>query len=82
MATKVATEGKVSQVIGAVVDVEFPPGAQPAIFDAVEVTTEDGRKVIMEVEQAIGDNAVRCIAMDSTDGFRRGDPVRTTGGPI
>ena len=82
MATKVATEGKVSQVIGAVVDVEFPPGTQPAIYDAVEVTTEGGRKVVMEVEQAIGDNAVRCIAMDATDGFRRGDPVRATGGPI
>ena len=82
MATKVATEGMVSQVIGAVVDVEFPPGKQPSIFDAVEVTTRDDRKVIMEVEQAIGDNAVRCIAMDSTDGFRRGDPVRATGGPI
>ncbi|HEX6488402.1 MAG TPA: F0F1 ATP synthase subunit beta [Candidatus Dormibacteraeota bacterium] len=82
MATKAATEGSVSQVIGAVVDVEFPPGAQPSIFHAVEVTTRDGRKVVMEVEQAIGDNAVRCIAMDSTDGFRRGDPVRATGGPI
>jgi len=82
MATKVSTDGRVSQVIGAVVDVEFPPGSQPSIYDAVEVTTQDGRKVIMEVEQAIGDNAVRCIAMDATDGFRRGDPVRATGGPI
>jgi F-type H+-transporting ATPase subunit beta len=82
MATKVATDGRISQVIGAVVDVEFPAGAQPAIFDAVEVSTQDGRKVVMEVEQAIGDNSVRCIAMDSTDGFRRGDPVRATGGPI
>jgi F-type H+-transporting ATPase subunit beta len=82
MATKVAAEGRVSQVIGAVVDVEFPPGAHPSIYDAVEVSTRDGRRVVMEVEQAIGDNAVRCIAMDSTDGFRRGDPVRATGGPI
>ncbi|MGH7903399.1 MAG: F0F1 ATP synthase subunit beta [Candidatus Dormibacteraceae bacterium] len=74
--------GHVSQVIGAVVDVAFPPGRQPNIYDAVSVATEDGREVIMEVEQAIGDNTVRCIAMDTTDGFRRGDRVRASGGPI
>ena len=74
--------GRISQVIGAVVDVEFPPGQQPHIFDAVVVATGDGREVVMEVEQAIGDNGVRCIAMDSTDGFRRGDAVTATGGPI
>jgi F-type H+/Na+-transporting ATPase subunit beta len=77
-----AGEGRITQVIGAVVDVEFPPGSQPNIYDAVIVRTRDGREVVMEVEQAIGGNEVRCIAMDSTDGFRRGDPVRPTGGPI
>ncbi|MGH7777771.1 MAG: F0F1 ATP synthase subunit beta, partial [Candidatus Dormibacterales bacterium] len=76
------TEGRVAQVIGAVVDVKFSPGCQPDIFDAVVVRTEDGRQVVMEVEQSIGDNAVRCIAMGSTDGFRRGDAVAATGGPI
>src|SRR6202051_1485798 len=74
--------GHVSQVIGAVVDVEFPPGEQPELFEALEVTTGDGRVVVLEVEGAIGDNTVRTIAMDATDGFRRGDPVHATGSPI
>jgi F-type H+-transporting ATPase subunit beta len=74
--------GKITQVIGAVVDVEFPPGRLPELYDAIVVTTREGKEVVLEVQQEIGDNAVRCIAMDSTDGFRRGDPVRTTGKPI
>jgi F-type H+-transporting ATPase subunit beta len=74
--------GKVSQVIGAVVDVEFPPGKLPELLHALIVKTRDGRSVVLEVQQEIGDGAVRCIAMDSTDGFRRGDPVEATGGPI
>jgi F-type H+-transporting ATPase subunit beta len=80
--TRAGVTGRISQVIGAVVDVEFPPGALPSVYDALEVTTREGRKVILEVQLELGDNAVRCVAMDSTDGFRRGDPVRTTGGPI
>jgi F-type H+-transporting ATPase subunit beta len=79
---KTAKEGRVSQVIGAVVDVEFPPGEQPELFEALEVKTGDGRTVVLEVEGAIGDNVVRTIAMDATEGFRRGDPVKATGGPI
>src|SRR5205814_4043986 len=75
-------DGKVSQVIGAVVDVEFPPGDQPELFEALEVSTQSGRVVVLEVEGAIGDNVVRCIAMDATDGFRRGDKVVATGAPI
>src|SRR6202022_3931199 len=75
-------EGHVSQVIGAVVDVQFPAGEQPELFEALEVKTGDGRPVVRGVEGAIGDNVVRTIAMDATDGFRRGDPVRATGGPI
>src|SRR5436305_5358281 len=74
--------GKVSQVIGAVVDVQFPPGDQPELFEALEVKVSDGRTVILEVEGAIGDNVVRCIAMDATDGFRRGDAAVATGAPI
>jgi F-type H+-transporting ATPase subunit beta len=77
-----APTGRVSQVIGAVVDVEFPAGGLPELYEAIVVRAQDGREVIMEVEQEIGDNAVKCIAMESTDGFRRGDPVRRTGGPI
>jgi F-type H+/Na+-transporting ATPase subunit beta len=76
------TAGRISQVIGAVVDVEFPPRQLPALLDALVVETRDGRKVVLEVQQEIGDNTVRCIAMDSTDGFRRGDTVRATGGQI
>jgi F-type H+/Na+-transporting ATPase subunit beta len=74
--------GAVSQVIGAVVDVAFPPGELPKLLDAVVVRTRDGREVVLEVQQEIGDNRVRCIAMASTDGFRRGDPVHATGAPI
>src|ERR1700694_2093003 len=77
-----AKSGHVSQVIGAVVDVQFPAGEQPELFEALEVKTGDGRTVVLEVEGAIGDNVVRTIAMDATDGFRRGDPVKATGGPI
>src|ERR1700726_3905284 len=85
--TKAKTEqrkriGHVSQVIGAVVDVAFEPGDQPELFEALEVTVGDGRTVVLEVEGAIGDNVVRCIAMDATDGFRRGDDVVATGAPI
>ncbi|HEY8839980.1 MAG TPA: F0F1 ATP synthase subunit beta, partial [Candidatus Dormibacteraeota bacterium] len=79
---KDSKDGHVSQVIGAVVDVQFPPGEQPELFEALEVTTGDGRVVVLEVEGAIGDNVVRTIAMDATDGFRRGDPAKATGGPI
>src|SRR5256714_1004011 len=79
---KSARQGHISEVIGAVVDVEFEPGYQPELFEALEVKTQEGRTVVLEVESDRGDNTVRCIAMDSTDGFRRGDPVRATGGPI
>src|SRR3982074_2732587 len=77
-----STAGRVSQVIGAVVDVEFPPGNLPELLHALVARTRAGREVVLEVQQEIGDNTVRCIAMDSTDGFRRGDPVRSTGAPI
>ncbi len=74
--------GRVSQVIGAVVDVEFPEDSLPNVYDALEVSTREGRRVVLEVQMELGDNTVRCIAMDSTDGFRRGDPVLATGQPI
>jgi F-type H+-transporting ATPase subunit beta len=80
--TAEGTAGKISQVIGAVVDVEFPAGKLPSLLDALVVKTGDGREVVLEVQQETGDNTVRCIAMDSTDGFRRGDPVRALGTPI
>src|SRR5712671_1947962 len=79
---KKTREGHVSQVIGAVVDVAFPPGEQPELFEALEGHTQQGKTVVLEVASAVGNNVVRTIAMDSTDGFRRGDPVMATGGPI
>src|SRR6266576_2020826 len=80
--SKTTRQGHISEVIGAVVDVEFEPGYQPELFEALEVPTQAGRKVILEVESDRGDNTVRCVAMDSTDGFRRGDPVTATGASI
>lgn len=69
--------GSIKQVIGAVVDVAFE-GALPKIYDALEVQTANG-KIILEVQQHIGFNVVRAIAMNSTDGFKRGDKVIGTG---
>lgn len=73
--------GKISQVIGAVVDVVFDTHV-PAIYNALQVTTEDGRVVTLEVQQHIGQNEARTIAMSSTDGLRRGDAVVDTGAGI
>ncbi len=80
-ATEEAT-GRIAQVIGAVVDVEFADGNLPDINDALVVTNQAGKETVLEVELEIGDDTVRCVGMDSTDGMRRGDPVRLTGGPI
>ncbi len=78
--------GRVLQVLGPVVDVEFPPGELPELYNAVKIQAEtDGGMSIdltLEVAQHLGNNAVRCIAMDSTDGLKRGMPVHDTGGPI
>jgi F-type H+-transporting ATPase subunit beta len=73
--------GKVVQVIGPVVDVEFPPDELPKILNALEMPI-DGRTLICEVEQHLGNNVVRSIAMDSTDGLRRGTEAADTGAPI
>jgi len=73
-------EGKVTQVIGAVVDVHFD-GELPDILNALE-TDNNGRRLVLEVAQHLGENTVRSIAMDSTEGLVRGQPVRDTGGPI
>src|SRR5260370_42436784 len=79
---KKTREGKVRQVIGAVVDVAFQPGGQPELYEALEGKKQDGGTVVLEVASAIGDNVVKCIAMDSTDGFRRGDKGRPTRTPL
>jgi len=75
-------EGKISQIIGAVVDVDFPEGELPGIYNALEVPRPDGTRLILEVEQHLGENGVRCVAMDSTDGLVRGMKAIDTGGPI
>ncbi|MFN3938395.1 MAG: F0F1 ATP synthase subunit beta [Gemmobacter sp.] len=72
--------GKVTQVIGAVVDVQFD-GALPAILNALE-TENNGKRLVLEVAQHLGENTVRTIAMDATEGLVRGQAVTDTGGPI
>jgi len=73
--------GKVTQVISAVVDVEFENGDLPAIYNALECQN-DGKKLVLEVALHIGEKCVRTIAMDSTDGLTRGTPVHDTGNAI
>ncbi|PFG74404.1 ATP synthase F1 subcomplex beta subunit [Tepidiforma thermophila] len=77
-----ATEGRVVQIIGTVIDVEFPPDRLPALFNAVNIIREDGSVLVTEVQQHLGNNWVRCLAMDSTDGLRRGVRAVDTGAPI
>ena len=76
-------KGKISQIIGAVVDVTFPDGENlPDIYTALSVTRNDGVAIILECQQDIGENTMRCIAMDSTDGLERGMEVLSLGEPI
>ncbi len=75
-------EGRVVQVLGGVVDCEFPPGKLPEIYDALEIDSGNGKRLVLEVQRHMGDRVVRTVAMDSTDGLQRGVPVRATGGPI
>ena len=74
-------QGKVVQVIGTVVDVEFPPDALPDIYNAIE-TEIDGERLVLEVEQHVGNNWARCLAMGTTDGLARGTVCTDTGQPI
>ena len=78
---KTSHHGRIVQIIGAVVDVEFDAGQAPELFEALEAKVGD-RRVVLEVQSDVGDNTVRTIAMDSTDGMRRGDEVTATGSPI
>ena len=73
--------GIVRRVIGPVVDVQFPSGKMPEIYNAIEIQLED-RKVVMEAVQHIGDNSVRCISLFSTDGLSRGCTAVDTGAPV
>ena len=73
--------GKVTQVIGTVVDVEFPPEQMPAIYNALEAQLH-GERLVLEVEQHVGNNRVRCLALGTTDGLARGVEAVDTGQPI
>ena len=76
-------KGEISQIIGAVIDVSFDQAEKlPNIYDALEVKKDDGQIIILECQQDIGENTIRTIAMDSTDGLRRGMEVISTGSPI
>ena len=70
--------GKIVQVIGTVVDVEFPPDGLPNLFDALQLDNQ-GERLILEVQQHIGNNWVRCLALGATEGLARGVDVNDTG---
>ena len=73
--------GKIVQVIGPVVDIKFEEGELPKLNDAIEIDNH-GARLVVEVAQHMGDNVVKCIAMDSTDGLKRGQEAKNTGAPI
>src|SRR5215213_8141969 len=75
-------EGKINQVIGPVVDVEFAPQELPSIANALSIEREGQTSLIVEVAQHLGDNVVRCVAMETTDGLVRGMKVQDTGDTI
>ena len=85
-ATTSGNLGRIKQVIGPVVDVEFEPGKLPPILQAVRVTNKTNSEkewnLVLEVAQHLGENTVRCIAMDGTDGLTRGQPAMDTGNMI
>ena len=74
-------KGRVAQVIGTVVDIEFPPEELPALFNAIEIPM-DGDKIVLEVQQHIGNNWVRCLSLNQTEGLERGIEAIDTGAPV
>ena len=74
--------GKIVKVIGAVVDVEFSGNNSPRVYDALKVTSDESSSLVLEVQQQLGGNIVRCIAMGTSDGLRRSLTVENTGSPI
>jgi len=76
------TKGTLVQIIGPVVDIEFPPDQLPKIYNAIEIPREDGSKLVAETQQHLGNNWIRAVAMTTTDGLRRGIDAYDTGGPI
>jgi len=82
MVTAATAEGRIVQIIGTVIDVEFPPDQLPAIYNALRIDRGDGTDLIVEVQQHVGNNWVRALAMDSTDGLTRGMVAVDTGAAI
>jgi F-type H+-transporting ATPase subunit beta len=76
------TTGRIVQIQGSVVDMKFPLGELPDIYEAVEIPQEDGESLVFEVQLELGDNVVRTIAMGTTDGLKRGSKVEASGAPI
>ncbi len=76
------TTGRVVQILGGVVDVEFPEGQIPQLYEAIEVPRSGRAPLVLEVEKDLGNNWVRTVAMDATDGLQRGVPAEATGAPI
>ena len=74
--------GKITQIIGAVLDIKFTEGHLPAIYEAINITRKNGENLVVEVAQHLGDETVRCIAMGPTDGLVRGMEAVATGAPI
>ncbi len=74
-------KGKVAQVIGTVVDIEFPPDELQALYNAIELSS-NGNKILLEVQQHVGNNWVRCLALSPTDGLKRGVEAVDTGAPV
>jgi F-type H+-transporting ATPase subunit beta len=74
--------GHIVQIQGSVVDVEFSPDQLPQVYEAIEVVVPDSKLLVLEVEKHLGENLVRCVAMDTTDGVARGLPVHRTFNPI
>tara|TARA_Y100000780_G_scaffold224972_1_gene236937 strand:- start:153 stop:1550 length:1398 start_codon:yes stop_codon:yes gene_type:complete len=77
-----AAEGRISQIKSVVIDVLFEDGHLPEIMNALELTRDDGSKIVLEVAQHLGESTIRAVAMDSTDGLQRGHKVVDTGSPI
>jgi F-type H+-transporting ATPase subunit beta len=75
-------KGKVVQVIGTVIDIEFPPGELPGILNRVDIPMPGGNRVVVEVHSHVGNNWVRGVAMTPTDGLARGIEASDTGAPI
>ncbi len=82
METLNKNEGLITQIIGPVIDVEFSQGELPEIYNALKIYREDGSYIVAEVQQMLGSNRVRTVAMSSTDGLKRGMKVENTGEPI